>query len=351
MSALVFQNNEQGYLQWLAKESSGYVLNAKVTPSGDYLVLHTARCKAIRVSRAGAHPACFTGNGYIKICAVDVQELNDWIGELGFNDFSKKCEICHPHASPLPRRFNWTRDELILALDLYHSLPAARGNVRHPGVVELSELLQDLPIHRVELRPPNFRNPNGVAMKLGNFLVCDPAYKGAGLHQGARVEQDLWDEFSQNLSALKQRASAIREHFPALKSAGVQHLESDEGVEEGSIMYAMHRYLERDKNAIRKKKKDVFDNHMALQCEVCDFDFAKVYGELGSQFAECHHTKPVAKMKPGEKTKQSDLSIVCANCHRMLHRGHDVLSIADLRTVLLKELASQATKSSFKSGS
>jgi 5-methylcytosine-specific restriction protein A len=348
MGAAVFQNNEQQYLHWLAQHPNGHVLDARAAPSGDYLVLHTAKCKTIRLSSADSDPACFTGNGYIKICAVDIEELHDWAGELGINDLSKKCSLCHPIASTSPRRFNWTRDELILALDLYHSLPAARGNVRHPGIVELSELLQDLPIHPVELRPSNFRNPNGVAMKLGNFLVCDPAYKGAGLHQGARIEQDLWDEFSGNLLALKRRATAIREHYPALKSAGVQHLVSDDGVEEGGIMHAMHRYLERDKSAIRKKKKDVFDNCMALQCEVCDFDFAKVYGELGSQFAECHHTKPVAKMKPGEKTKQSDLSIVCANCHRMLHRGSDVLSIADLKVILSKELALQATKRSFK---
>jgi hypothetical protein len=142
----------------------------------------------------------------------------------------------------------------------------------------------------------------------------------------------------------------IRAKHLHLKSTGIGHLEDDDGVEEGGIIYAVHKHYERDNSAIRRKKKDVFDKHMALKCEVGDFDFAEVYGELGDQFAECHHTKPVAKMKAGEKTKQSDLSIVCANCHRMLHRGRDLLSIEGLKAVLVKERALAATKSTFKYG-
>lgn len=348
MVALVFKENEPAYLSWLSQHSNGYVLNAYNQPSSDYLVLHLAKCGTISQAKNGAHPACFTGNGYIKVCADNVQDLSDWITELGFSDFTKNCQLCRPLASTTYRRFNWTRDELILALDLYHSAPAARGNVSHPGVVELSELLQDLPIHSSELRPPNFRNPNGVAMKLGNFLAYDPTYTGAGLHQGARLEQDIWNEFSVDVANLKRNASLIREHYPTLKSTEVHHLNSDDGASEGGIMHALHKYYERDKSIIRKKKKDVFEKHMALKCEVCDFDFASVYGDLGNQFAECHHTKPVSKMKHGEKTKQSDLSIVCANCHRMLHRARDVLSIDGLKAILVKERALEATKSTFK---
>ena len=151
-------------------------------------------------------------------------------------------------------------------------------------------------------------------MKLGNFQVYDPNYKGTGLPQGAKAEEGIWNEFSEHLERLRQVASAIREHYPTLKSIGVTHLDNDDGVEEGGIFHAMHKYYERDQALIRKKKKAVFAQHTALKCEVCDFDFAEVYGELGDDFAECHHTKPVAKMQTGEKTRPSDLSIVCATC-------------------------------------
>ena len=48
-----------------------------------------------------------------------------------------------------------------------------------------------------------------------------------------------------------------------------------------------------------------------LECEVCGFDFEVTYGELGKNFAECHHKVPVAKLTPKSKTKLSDLAIVC----------------------------------------
>jgi len=309
MVAVVFQEKEQAYLEWLSQHPHGYVVNSFSDPSEKYLVLHSAKCKAISKAKRGAHPDCFTGNGYIKVCAADLQELRAWIAELGFNDFTKTCELCDPIGGAAYRRFNWTRDELILALDLYHSVPAARGNVRHPAVVELSELLQELPIHPTQFRPPNFRNSNGVVMKLGNFLVYDPDYDGAGLPQGAaKLEQGIWNEFAADHARLKQVACAIREHYPTLKSVGVQHLDNDDGVEEGGILSVLHRYYERDQSIIRQKKKDVFEKNMALKCEVCEFDFAQVYGELGNQFAECHHTKPVAKMKPGEKKRSRSTS-------------------------------------------
>lgn len=348
MVAVVFQKDEEAYLAWLSQHPTGYVLNAYSIPSDNYLILHSAKCKTISRSKPKAHPACFTGDRYIKVCATDIQALGDWITEQGLHEFSKECELCRPTGGPTYRRFNWSRDELILALHLYHTAPRARGNVSHPGVIELSELLQELPIHPVEFRPPNFRNPNGVAMKLGNFQTYDPAYEGAGLPQGAQAEEGIWNEFSENLDSLRQVATAIREHYPTLKSFGVLHLDTDDGVEEGGIFHALHKYYERDQSLIRKKKKDVFAKHTALKCEVCEFDFAKIYGELGDQFAECHHTKPVAKMKTGEKTKQSDLSIVCANCHRMLHRGRDLLSIAGLKAIVEKELNLEAIRSTYR---
>lgn len=65
------------------------------------------------------------------------------------------------------------RDELILALDLYFRHSDARGRGDHPEVVALSDLLNQLPIHPVADREADFRNPNGVAMKLGNFQALD----------------------------------------------------------------------------------------------------------------------------------------------------------------------------------
>jgi 5-methylcytosine-specific restriction protein A len=80
------------------------------------------------------------------------------------------------------RNPDWSRDELILALDLYvRHRPAVLGNTC-PEVIELSEVLNQLA--RAEaVRSPTHRNPNGVAMKFLNLRPFDP--EGAG-HAAAR---------------------------------------------------------------------------------------------------------------------------------------------------------------------
>ena len=88
---------------------------------------------------------------------------------------------------------DWTRDELILALDLYFLEPSARGSKSHPTVIKLSEVLNKLPIHASEQLDADFRNPNGVGMKLSNFLRFDPDYAGEGLKRGSRLEKDIWE--------------------------------------------------------------------------------------------------------------------------------------------------------------
>jgi 5-methylcytosine-specific restriction protein A len=79
---------------------------------------------------------------------------------------------------------NWTTDELILALDLYFRSGRKQLDGNHPDVIELSQLLNATPVFATEERGLDFRNPQGVSMKLGNFSALDPDYEGAGLQRG-----------------------------------------------------------------------------------------------------------------------------------------------------------------------
>jgi 5-methylcytosine-specific restriction protein A len=72
------------------------------------------------------------------------------------------------------RNPKWTRDELILALDLYFRCTPLKTNKDHHEIVKLSNILNSLPIHPKKLEYEKFRNPNGVYMKLCNFLWFDP---------------------------------------------------------------------------------------------------------------------------------------------------------------------------------
>lgn len=63
----------------------------------------------------------------------------------------------------------WTRDETILALNLYFELGGRIPPGNDSRVQELSELLRRFPYHANASRRESFRNPDGVAFKLQNL--------------------------------------------------------------------------------------------------------------------------------------------------------------------------------------
>jgi 5-methylcytosine-specific restriction enzyme A len=98
----------------------------------------------------------------------------------------------------------WSREELILALDLYLRHHATGPN--DPEVVALSETLNRLRIHRDRPDSERFRNPNGVYMKLQNFRRLDPKYPGVGLTRGNKLEEVVWREFFGEPRKLRETA-------------------------------------------------------------------------------------------------------------------------------------------------
>lgn len=72
-----------------------------------------------------------------------------------------------------------------------------------------------------------------------------------------------------------------------------------------------------------------------MTCEVCNFNYKAVHGMSGEGFIECHHKKPLSMLVPGYKTRLEDLALVCANCHRMLHRGKVWQTIESLKRLMI----------------
>ncbi|MGE0558015.1 MAG: HNH endonuclease [Burkholderiales bacterium] len=77
--------------------------------------------------------------------------------------------------------------------------------------------------------------------------------------------------------------------------------------------------------------------HYGAICCVCGFDFGRTYGELGNGFIHVHHIVPLSKIGKGYAVNPiKDLRPVCPNCHAMLHKGSEVLSVEQLSAVLKK---------------
>jgi hypothetical protein len=107
------------------------------------------------------------------------------------------------------RNPDWTREETILALDLY-----VRRRPRLPGetdreVIALSELLRQRATQQSIKGNAQFRNPNGVSMKVSNLARLEGNGR-VGLPHGAGWEERVWAEFMPDLARLAQAADEIR---------------------------------------------------------------------------------------------------------------------------------------------
>ncbi|GAA5522406.1 hypothetical protein LQ318_11705 [Aliifodinibius salicampi] len=108
---------------------------------------------------------------------------------------------------------NWTREEIILALDLYFQLESNEISKDNDRIIELSKLLNSLDIHDEDdiSNPDTFRNPNGVNLKLSNFLPSDPDYDGKGMPGGSKLDRKIFEEFYDKRKELREIADSIRE--------------------------------------------------------------------------------------------------------------------------------------------
>ena len=80
------------------------------------------------------------------------------------------------------RNPDWTRDELIIALDLYLQHRASPPGKDSKEVLAVSEVLNRIgtKLHGDVGKEKTYRNANGVYMKLMNFRRFDPEYTGTG---------------------------------------------------------------------------------------------------------------------------------------------------------------------------
>jgi 5-methylcytosine-specific restriction protein A len=227
----------------------------------------------------------------------------------------------------------WLRDEAILALDLY-----VREGVS-PGIVAiraLSATLRALPLERRNSDTERFRSEGSVKFKLGNFAALDEEASQAGLTNASATDRQLWSEHSDGILDVRATADAIRANTAAIArdpATVPPPLATIEEAPEGQLLTRVHQVRERNSKLTDGHKKAVLAETGKLACEGCGFDFVAVYGDRGHGFIECHHTVPVSSLEPGAKTRRADLALVCANCHRMIHRRAPWLSMDELRAL------------------
>ena len=100
---------------------------------------------------------------------------------------------------------------------------------------------------------------------------------------------------------------------------------------EGDGRARTHLRIERNRKLVARVKK-----LKGCRCEACDMSFSERYGELGVDFIEAHHLVPFSQLKGNAIPLDpvADFAVLCANCHRMVHRMKDIADINGLRAAL-----------------
>ncbi len=228
------------------------------------------------------------------------------------------------HTIWLMRIPSWTEDELLLAGALVVKNGWRELRTNDPEVQELSELLRSLPIHEADvLSLPSFRSPDSVSRKTSDFASNHTHYTGKATRCG-KPTLLMIDAFTEREAEMLQAARAVEDGI----SSGELHLippQPDEVDEmgasaiEGRLLVRWALARERNPKLRARKIDQVRRRGGPLRCEVCNFDFAHTYGELGEGYIEVHHVTPL-HISGTRETKLDDLACVCANCHRMCHR-------------------------------
>ena len=93
---------------------------------------------------------------------------------------------------------NWTREEIIVAINLYCKIPFKESRASHPLVKQYAELIG--------------RSPAAMNFKIGNLGRLDPTLRAkgiTGLRNGGKLDEIVWNEFMENPEAMAFESERI----------------------------------------------------------------------------------------------------------------------------------------------
>lgn len=116
----------------------------------------------------------------------------------------------------------WTRDELILAINLYCKLPFGKIHRNNPDIIKLSELID--------------RSANAVSYKLVNFASLDPSLQARGIkgaYNTSKLDKEIWDEFYNNWDTLPFESELLRAKYENTTIEKINEIPENELPKEG----------------------------------------------------------------------------------------------------------------------
>jgi putative restriction endonuclease len=118
----------------------------------------------------------------------------------------------------------WTRDELILAVNLYCKTPFGKIHRNNPDVIRLASLIG--------------RTPNSVSYKLVNFASFDPSLKARGIkgaQNASKLDEAIWNEFYNNWDKLPFESEKLLAKYAHSSVEQLNNIDIEELPKEGKV--------------------------------------------------------------------------------------------------------------------
>ena len=150
--------------------------------------------------------------------------------------------------------------------------------------------------------------------------ICSIFYPKSQLPPDERLSSDLLRFIDLYLTLVSRE--------PRLFEQADAEADEEELLNEDLRALREHKRIERNKKLAARAKK--IHGHT---CKACGFDFETRYGSLGKGFIEAHHLTPLFLLKGKKVTldPKNDFTVLCANCHRMIHRSEFVNKVEEFR--------------------
>ncbi len=142
----------------------------------------------------------------------------------------------------------WTREELILAINLYCKLPYGQLHERNPEIIALAKLLG--------------RTPGGLGWKLNNFASLDPSHQARGIKgaaNAAKLDRVIWDEFYEDWEARIFESERLLADFQQTTVEQLNNIPEEELPREGKERERMVR-VRVNQNLFRKMVLGSYNN-------------------------------------------------------------------------------------------
>ena len=113
----------------------------------------------------------------------------------------------------------WTKDELILAINLYCKTPFGKIHMRNPEIIDLANQLG--------------RSPGSVSYKLANFASIDPSLDRKGASNISKLDKEVWNEFFDNWDDMAYRSEALMAKMNKKSLQDIESFAEEDVFEEG----------------------------------------------------------------------------------------------------------------------